>query len=190
MLQRRGFMVRTAQAESMFADIIINEKETVAYLFVNETHQDEASVESFLRTFKNAFILFVAPSIKWSIVQRLQSIHPSARVLFAEDIPKSIEIAVQFLRVVCSDKKNAVAAFCTEKERKTITDQTVLSIIQSFPIQPKLKEMEANLILDSVGSLQNLLTEDETELYSQIPLDRDVLHWINMWIHPASDDEE
>lgn len=128
LLQRRGFMVRTAQAESMFAvdispsfqsqDIIINEKETVAYLFVNETHQDEASVQSFLRTFKNAFILFVAPSIKWSIVQRLQcesddrithrSIHPSARVLFAEDIPKSIEIAVQFLRVVCSDKKNAV----------------------------------------------------------------------------------
>ena len=45
-------------------------------------------------------------------------------------------------------------------------------------------------VIHGVGSLQNLLTEDETELYSQIPLDRDVLHRINMWIHPASDDEE
>lgn len=45
-------------------------------------------------------------------------------------------------------------------------------------------------MIHGIGSLQNLLTEDETELYSQIPLDRDVLHRISMWIHPGSDDEK
>ena len=98
----------------MLADIIINEKETVAYLLIGNASDVGENVGVFHQTFKNAFCIFVESQIEWKTIQMIQTTYPAARFLFAENVQKAVDIIVQFSRVISSDKRNSVVAYCEE----------------------------------------------------------------------------
>ena len=78
-------------------------------------------------------------------------------------------------------------------------ERTVIQILLQMDICPKLSEMQASILLDSmrmyfyyffklIDSLKQIITAPLDKLISTVPLDRVLLRRIYLYLHPDSND--
>ena len=85
-LQGKGMVVRTALAASMLAvcplriylkqDVLITNRETVAFLFVTDWNRNMEStfrrIRDFFATFHHTFIIMIGEMVHWNALEAIQ----------------------------------------------------------------------------------------------------------------------